>query len=102
MVGRWGMSEKFGPVTLLSSNGQGPLLPGADETSPQTQWLIDEEVRRIVDDAHDEVTQLLTGHREQLDSLSRTLLESETLDAPEAYAAADVEMRTPEQTTASA
>ncbi|HEY2005148.1 MAG TPA: ATP-dependent zinc metalloprotease FtsH [Solirubrobacteraceae bacterium] len=102
MVGRWGMSEKLGPVTLLSSNGQGPLLPGADETSPQTQWLIDEEVRRIVDDAHDQVTKLLAEHREQLESLSHALLEHETLDAPEAYAAADVQMRTPEQTTASA
>jgi cell division protease FtsH len=102
MVGRWGMSEKLGPVTLLSSNGQGPLLPGADETSPQTQWLIDEEVRRIVDDAHDQVTKLLAEHREQLESLSHALLEHETLDAPDAYAAADVQMRTPEQTTASA
>ena len=32
------------------ATGTGPLLPGASETSPQTQWLIDEEVRRIVDD----------------------------------------------------
>ena len=50
MVGRWGMSDKLGPITLLPSDGQGPFLPGASETSPQTQWLIDEEVRRIVDD----------------------------------------------------
>ncbi len=66
MVGRWGMSDKLGPITVLPSDGQGPLLPGASETSPQTQWLIDEEVRRIVDEAHDAVTQLLTDHREQL------------------------------------
>src|ERR1700761_8712201 len=39
MVGRWGMSEKLGPVTLLPQDGQGPLLPGASETSPQTKWL---------------------------------------------------------------
>jgi cell division protease FtsH len=93
MVGRWGMSEKLGPITLLPGDGQGLLLPGASETSPQTQWLIDEEVRRIVDDAHAEATQLLTGHREQLDSLTRALLEAETLDAPDAYAAAGVPMR---------
>jgi cell division protease FtsH len=96
MVGRWGMSEKLGPVTLLPSDGQGPLLPGASETSPQTQWLIDKEVRRIVDDAHAEVTQLLTEHRQQLDSLTQALLEAETLDAPDAYAAAGVPMRTAE------
>jgi hypothetical protein len=56
MVGRWGMSDKFGPRTHLPSDGQGPLLPGAAETSPQTQWLIDEEVQRIVDEAYAEVT----------------------------------------------
>jgi cell division protease FtsH len=93
MVGRWGMSEKLGPITLLSSDGQGPLLPGAGETSPQTQWLIDEEVRRIVEDAHAEVTELLREHRDQLDSLTQALLDAETLDAPEAYGAAGVPMR---------
>jgi cell division protease FtsH len=96
MVGRWGMSEKLGPITLLPSDGQGPLLPGAGETSPQTQWLIDEEVRRIVDDAHEQVTKLLTEHREQLDNLAHALLKAETLDAPDAYAAAGVPMRTAE------
>jgi cell division protease FtsH len=70
------------------------LLPGASETSPQTQWLIDEEVHRIVDAAHAEVTTLLTEHRDQLDSLTHALLEAETLDAPDAYAAAGVPMRT--------
>ena len=96
MVGRWGMSDKLGPITLLPSDGQGPLLPGASETSPQTQWLIDEEVRRIVDDGHEQVTKLLTEHREQLDNLAHALLKAETLDAPDAYAAAGVPMRTAE------
>src|SRR3977135_1808144 len=79
MVGRWGMSEKLGPIAVLPSDGAGPFLPGASETSPQTQWLIDEEVRRLVDESHAEVTQLLTEHRGQLESLSRALLEAETL-----------------------
>ena len=99
MVGRWGMSEKLGPRALLPSDGQGPLLPGTSETSPQTQWLIDEEVRRIVDDAHAEVTQLLTEHREQLHNLTHALLEAETLDGPDAYAAAGVPMRSAELET---
>src|SRR5690349_1468238 len=96
MVGRWGMSEKLGPITLLPSDGQGPLLPGASETSPQTQWLIDEEVHRIVDEAHDEVARLLTEHRDQLDNLAHALLKAETLDAPGAYAAAGIPMRSAE------
>jgi cell division protease FtsH len=96
MVGRWGMSDKVGPITVLPSNGDGPLLPGASETSPQTQWLIDEEVRRLVEEAHGEVTQLLTEHRDQLESLTHALLDAETLDALDAYAAAGVPMRATE------
>jgi cell division protease FtsH len=103
MVGRWGMSDKLGPLTVLPADGQGPLLPGASETSPQTQWLVDEEVRRIVDEAHADVTQLLTDHRDKLDSLAHALLAAETLDAPDAYAAAGVPMRTADiEATASA
>jgi cell division protease FtsH len=90
MVGRWGMSEAVGPVTVLPADGQGPLLPGASETSQQTQRLVDEEVRRLVEDAHKEVTQLLGDHRDQLEGLAQALLKAETLDAIDAYAAAGV------------
>jgi cell division protease FtsH len=90
MVGRCGMSEELGPVSLLPSEGQGPFLPGASETSPQTRWLIDREVQRLIETAHTEVTQLLTNHRAQLASLTHALLDAETLDAVDAYAAADV------------
>jgi cell division protease FtsH len=48
-------------------------------------------VRRIVEDAHKEVTALLTDKREQLDKLAEALLEHETLDEDDAYAAAGVE-----------
>ena len=96
MVGRWGMSEKLGPVAVLPSDGSSQFLPGASEVSPQTQWLIDEEVRRVIEEAHAEVTQLLSDHRSQLDSLSHALLEAETLDAVDAYAAAGTPMRTAE------
>jgi cell division protease FtsH len=95
MVGRWGMSEKIGPVSVLPQDGAGPLLPGVSETSPQTQWLVDQEVRGLIDEAHAEVTQLLNEHRDQLETLTRALLEAETLDAPEAYAAARVPPRSP-------
>jgi cell division protease FtsH len=92
MVGRWGMSDRLGPVAVLPSDGSG-LFPGVSETSPQTQWLIDEEVRRLVDDAHAEVTRLLLDHRDKLENLTHALLRAETLDAADAYAAAGVEMR---------
>ncbi|MFZ2113789.1 MAG: ATP-dependent zinc metalloprotease FtsH [Solirubrobacteraceae bacterium] len=89
MVGRWGMSEALGPVTLLPNDDQ-PLLPGMNVTSEQTQRLVDEEVRKLVEQAHGEVTQLLTEHRSQLESLAHALLAAETLDALDAYAAAGV------------
>ncbi|MGZ4242715.1 MAG: ATP-dependent zinc metalloprotease FtsH [Solirubrobacteraceae bacterium] len=93
MIGRWGMSEKLGPVTLLPQDGQGPLLPGASETSPQTQWLVDQEVQALIENAHAHVTQVLTDHRGQLEDLAHALLAAETLDAPDAYGAAGVPMR---------
>jgi cell division protease FtsH len=93
MVGRWGMSETIGPIAVLQSDGQGPYLPGASQTSEATQRLIDEEVHRIVEGSHEDVTRLLVEHREQLESLTQALLKAETLDAKDAYAAAGVPMR---------
>jgi len=90
MVGRWGMSPTIGPIAVLPSEGQGFLLPGASETSEHTQRTVDEEIRRLVESAHQEVTQLLEEHRSQLEGLAQALLKAETLDAPEAYAAAGV------------
>jgi cell division protease FtsH len=88
MVGRWGMSKAIGPIAVLPSDGQGPLLPGVSETSAQTQELIDQEVRRIVETAHDEVTEELTAHRANLDALVNELIAHETLDQIAAYGAA--------------
>jgi cell division protease FtsH len=88
MVGRWGMSDAVGLVAVLSVDGRGPLLPGASETSGAMQQLVDDEVRRLIDGAHHDVTELLSGHREQLDSLATALLQAETLDGIDAYRAA--------------
>jgi cell division protease FtsH len=93
MVGRWGMSDAIGPVAVLSADGQGPLLPGISETSEATQQLLDEEVRKLVENAHEEAVRLLVEHRDQLERLAQALLKAETLDAKEAYAAAGVPAR---------
>ena len=90
MVGRWGMSRAIGPIAVLPSEGQNMLLPGAAQTSEATQQLVDEEVRRIVDDAHAAAAKLLAEHRDQLDSLTEALLAAETLDEDAAYEAARV------------
>jgi len=88
MVGRWGMSRAIGPVAVIPQDGMNPLLPGVAETSAETQRLVDEEVRRIVETAHAETIELVTEHRANLDSLVAALLDRETLDEAGAYAAA--------------
>jgi cell division protease FtsH len=90
MVGRWGMSDTLGPITLIPQDGQGPYFPGASEVSSRTQEKIDEEVNRIVEDAHKEVLSLLADNRPKLESLAAALVEHETLDENDAYAAAGV------------
>jgi cell division protease FtsH len=91
MVGRWGMSRAIGPVAVIPADGQSPLLPGVSETSEHTQRLVDEEVRRIVEDAHEQATEALSLNRSNLNSLASALLEHETLDEAEAYGAAGLE-----------
>ena len=90
MVGRWGMSDVLGPISMIPRDGSGPFLPGVAEVSPETQKLLDDEVRRIVAEAQHEVITLLTENRAQLDALASALLEHETLDEDDAYAAAGV------------
>jgi cell division protease FtsH len=89
MVGRWGMSEAIGPVTVLPPPGRESPL-GLDGVAPATKELVDAEVRQIVDGCYAEAVDLLRGHRGQLDRLARALLAAETLDEDAAYAAAGI------------
>jgi cell division protease FtsH len=59
--------------------------------APDTQKLFVGEVRRIVAEAHEQVVTLLRENRGRVDALAQALLEHETLDEDDAYAAAGVE-----------
>src|SRR5204862_1066351 len=74
MVGRWGMSSAIGPIAVLPRDGSGPLLPGVAEVSPDTQKLLDDEVRRIVDGGHRGVVSLLEQNRGRRDWLASGVL----------------------------
>jgi cell division protease FtsH len=89
MVGRWGMSDAIGPVTVLPPPGQ--ESPFGDGVAPATKELIDAEVRKIVDECYADALRLLREHRPQLSQLAHKLLESETLDEDDAYAAAGID-----------
>jgi cell division protease FtsH len=107
MVGRWGMSDAIGPIAVTDGRQDGQLLPGSSPTSEPTQELIDQEVRRIVDEAERDVIGLLETARDKLEALADALLERETLDQPEAYEVAGVPLpegdtpKTPEAAAAS-
>ena len=89
MVGRWGMSDKVGLVTVLPPDGVEPLLMDGG-ASERTRQLVDMEVRKLADQCHRQALSTLGEHREQLESLAQALLERETLDEVDAYAAAGI------------
>jgi cell division protease FtsH len=87
MVTRWGMSDALGMVQLAPR--QNPYLgtiAGYEARLPvseDTARAIDAEVRRIIQEGHDQALRLLREHRAELDALARALLERETLDQEE-------------------
>jgi cell division protease FtsH len=86
MVGRWGMSERIGPVSVFQPDAD-PRMSGVAE---QTLDAVDQEVRRLVEDAYRRAIQLLSENRQRLDAIVTQLLERETLDEVEVYAAAGI------------
>ena len=90
MVTRWGMSERIGMVQLAPR--ENPYLSGPEgyggskPFSEETAQAVDDEVRRIIGDSHDEARRLLTQHRGALDALAAALLERETLNEDEILA----------------
>jgi cell division protease FtsH len=93
MVGRWGMSDAVGPVSVLPGPADEPLLfPGSPGTvSEQTRERVDVEVRRIIDECYDSALGLLRENRERLDALAHALLERETLDEEDVYRVAGID-----------
>jgi cell division protease FtsH len=86
MVGRWGMSDRVGRISVFPVEGD-PRMAG---TSDALLDAVDEEVGRIIDECYGEARRLLREHRAQLDAIATQLLAKETLDEAEVYAAAGV------------
>ena len=81
MVTEWGMSERVGLVTYSSDN---PIFLGRDmeahnSYSEETAGIIDEEVHKIIESAHERAVKLLTENRKVLDNMARLLIERETI-----------------------
>ena len=83
MIMRFGMSEKLGP-RVLGRNHDMPFLGremGAEpDYSEEIAREIDDEIRRVIEEAHDMATTVLREHMEELHLLSAILIERETID----------------------
>lgn len=95
MVTRWGMSPRLGMIELAPR--QNPFLSRGYESyagdkpfSEKTAEAIDEEVSRIIREAHAEAKRLLEIHRPALDALAEALMKRETLDEEEIIAATGI------------
>jgi cell division protease FtsH len=86
MVKKWGLSEKLGPLQydddqeelFLGRNGMGG---GGKLLSAETQRVIDEEVRSIIDTCYAKATKILEDNRDKLEAMKDALIEYETIDA---------------------
>jgi cell division protease FtsH len=90
MVGRWGMSDAVGPMSVLPGPGQEQFVLPVDGLSEATRQLVEGEARRIVDECYAQAIDELSENRHRLDRLAAALLEHETLDEADAYRVAGV------------
>ncbi len=89
MVTEWGMSEKLGPLRYEANDEEvflGHSVTQHKNVSDGTAQLIDEEVRRLIDEAEELAEKVLTEHMDDLHTLGKALLEYETLSGDEVQA----------------
>jgi cell division protease FtsH len=86
MIMRFGMSEKLGP-RVLGRNHDMPFLgremSAEPDYSEEVAREIDEEIRRVIEEAHDRAQTVLRDHMDELHRLSAILIERETIDKDE-------------------
>ena len=85
MVTEYGMSKKLGTIQYggYSQTLNGRQYGNQLTYSEKSAYEIDQEVLRIMNEAHEEAHRIINEHRQQLNSIAEKLLEIETLDAPE-------------------
>ncbi|MBA3658163.1 MAG: ATP-dependent metallopeptidase FtsH/Yme1/Tma family protein [Gemmatimonadales bacterium] len=83
MVTQFGMSEVIGPLAVGDKEQEiflGREFAQRREISERTAQMVDDEVKRLVDEAYARATEILSGHRVLLDRIANALLERETID----------------------
>jgi cell division protease FtsH len=80
MVCSWGMSTKLGMIEYGENESSSFMGRGSSNYSPDTAQKIDEEVKRLIDEAYAKATEILLKYKDRLDAIAHALLEYETLD----------------------
>ncbi|MFO7813065.1 MAG: ATP-dependent zinc metalloprotease FtsH [Pelovirga sp.] len=83
MVCQWGMSERLGPLSYPRGEEHpflGRKLSTEKTFSERTAWIIDQEIKQLVNAAETTAREVLSANRELLDLLAQRLLEEESLD----------------------
>ncbi len=86
MVTQWGMSDTLGPIQYAANEQEvflGHSVSQQKNLSEETAKLIDEEIKRFVDEGYQRAKKILTDHRDQLNLIGEALLEYETLTGDE-------------------
>jgi cell division protease FtsH len=84
MVTKWGLTEKLGPLTYSEDEGEiflGRSVTQHKHMSDDTARLIDEEVRRLVEAAHEKARDLVASNIDTLHLMANALIRYETIDA---------------------
>ncbi|WP_294399963.1 ATP-dependent zinc metalloprotease FtsH [Prosthecobacter sp.] len=80
MICSWGMSTKLGMIEYGENESTSFMGRGSSNYSEDTAQKIDEEVKRLIDEAYDKAKEVLLKYMDKLDALAHALLEYETLD----------------------
>ncbi len=86
MVMEYGMSDRLGPLRYGRPDSQvflGRDYTRGQEMSDDVASAIDDEIRMLINQAHEEARSIITTHRDALDRLADVLLEKETIDGKE-------------------
>src|SRR6478752_5327015 len=82
MVKEWGMSEKVGLRTVEENRG----FVSVNDLGPQTNELIDAEIKRILQESYERAKNILRLHAKEHAAIAEALMKYETLDADDVKA----------------
>jgi cell division protease FtsH len=84
MVTKWGLSEKLGPLTYSEEEGEvflGRSVTQTKQVSDVTAKLIDDEIRKIIDQTYEKATSIINKQIHRLHKMAETLIKYETIDS---------------------